>query len=298
MTENAQLPIRALEDLGVQFRAIAGDERTTPGGPIRARSVVVALAVFVVLGVFSLTPPGRAAADWVADRFGIGEQGGAPTLTEFREFANEGTIADGARAYVLATGPAPHNLVYEFITFRSNADGAHCFETDVRKKGGGAFLSTGGPCGQIPQSGGLSLDGAGGSLSNGLELRTALGRASLDIATVEVELNGKRQEAELTLVDEGVAEELGFNGPFQIFASFFTEMGGALTVTGRDAEGEVVATDSAFLSDPYEDHRRLCLRLRASAAAGRTSEEKADAFCQAFAAIRAEKYPQSRNSGR
>jgi hypothetical protein len=287
MTGNAQHDIRALAELGGEFRRVAREDPQVTGAMGRGRLVAGGAALLLALAVFSFTPPGRAAADWLAERVGIGEPGGAPTLTEFREFTTEGTIGEGQPAYVLATGPAPYGGRYEFITFRNRRDGTHCFEVNLLRSGGRVGGSYGGPCGPIPEAG-LSLDSTGGNAGPDEVLQTAIGRASLDVATVEVQYDGQQREAELTLVEDDLAEELGFEGSFQVFAEFFTDQGGTLRVTGRDAAGNVVATESVRIPDFYADSRKLCHRLRASAERGRTSEKKADAFCGMFAQLKAE----------
>ena len=253
MTDHTQYDISALEELGNQFRGLADSGKTAPAIGGRARLAVAALAVVLALGVFSLTPPGRAAAEWVADQFRAGEPGGPPTLTEFREFATEGTIADGVRANVLASGPATQGLRFEFITFRSNADGMHCFEVNILKESGGPFSSGGGGCGQVPETAGLRMDSWGANVTPDRELFSVLGRVSEDVKSVEVEFDGQVVEADLVEVDEALIDRFNFAHPFSVFSAFFSEVGegGRAQVTARDEAGNEIASQRYYVMNPF-----------------------------------------------
>lgn len=239
---------------GARERALAAaraaPSRSTARSP-RPRTRLATLAFAAIAAAGFLTPPGQAVATWVAERIGIGEPGGEPTLRQLRQGWNRGTIADGVPAHVLARGPAPYGH-YEFITFRSNRDGAHCFEfnlPEMRNSGGGG-------CEPLPARRGLALDvslGVAGhpDLPPGESVQSVGGRVSADIATVEVRLDGRLAATRLTEIPAGLATRLGFERPFGFFVAFpeGAAGGGLIEVTARGANGAELAREVLSLPD-------------------------------------------------
>ena len=273
------------------------ERQQSSSSPRALRGLRAALAAgLLIVVVVAFTPPGRAAAEWIAERVGIGEPGGEPSLKEFREFTTEGTIAEGRRATVVARGPTPHGGHYELLTFKEKRYGSRCYELNIADAQGRPFSSSGGSCERagapaqgagaaaqpLPASGGLRIDSTGTSILPDRELQSVVGRVSADVESVEVSFNGPL-ETQLIPVDEALAEELGIEHPFQVFAAFATEArhGGMIEIIARDETGNEVAHFRRRQFDLVADNDFICQmeRERAARPGGRTPEQ-ADRFCQ------------------
>lgn len=238
-----------------------GVERRRPGH----QALAVGVVVLAVAAAVAFTPPGRAAAEWVAERFGIGEPGGPPSQQTFREFANEGTIAEGAPAYVLARGPTPHGGHYEFITYKSNRDGSRCFEFDVTDARGRVAGTYGGGCSVLLEREGLRLDSSGASIDpSGQGLQSIAGRVSEDVESVDVDFNGRLVETELTPVPTEVVDALGMEAPFKVYVAFIEDFtrGGVVEVTARDQVGSAAAQAELEIPNYEATYALFCKEQR------------------------------------
>ena len=263
-------------------------------GGLRAALVAALLIAFVV----AFTPPGQAAAEWIAEKVGIGEPGGEPTLREYREFTTEGSSAEGVRATVLARGSTPFGEHYEYLTYEENRYGSRCYELNLVNAGGGPSGSWGGACerAEAPERGAgaaneplsprgdLRVDATGGNMDPDQRFLLVVGRVSADVASVVVTFNGSELETQVTVVSEELADEVGIEHPFKVFAAFSRQSvahGGLIQVTARDEDGEEVAQFSRNLVDMAAGRAALCedLRERAEAPRGMTKDEAAR-YCE------------------
>jgi hypothetical protein len=108
----AQARERAVAEARAEIEARGHVERATRAGWAHERPLVgVAAAVMLVI-VFLLTPPGRAASAWVGDLVGIGDVGGPPSQEKQGRFIRPGT------AVVIDNGTAPDGSRYEWVGYR------------------------------------------------------------------------------------------------------------------------------------------------------------------------------------
>lgn len=216
----------------------------------------VALAISVVLAAAALwTSPGQAVATWIGERFGAGEPGGPPALEAQRESWNRATVAEGQPAYVLAVGPAPASGRYEFIGYRPKAAAVRtpetdtpCFELNLPKERSSANQG----CGIFPEGGVLFSNGfAGGFGRSGVETIYTAGRASMDVASVEIQFNGSPVEAELASIPVSLLGRIGVEKPFKFFIAFLPggAEGGELLVTARDEGGQELDRSATVVPD-------------------------------------------------
>jgi hypothetical protein len=271
--------IRRLEDLapadldGARRRAklAARAAFAAPGAPardasrrLRLRPVLVAALCLLAAAAGLATPPGQAAADWIAEQIGMGQPGGEPTLQQLREWSSAGKVNEGVPAYVVARGPAPYDSHYEIVTWRSEEAltpdfpeiGPRCFEfnmVELRTWGGAG-------CEFLPASGGLVLDGAGAQLDPAIEYQSVNGRVSADVESVDVLFEGRTIEAEVVPVEEEVREALGFDRPFKTYVAFITDFrhGGTAEIVARDGDGQAVDR----VTQEFIDHEEVCRAMR------------------------------------
>ena len=275
----------ALDQLGQEFKRVAADDPNT--GRAWSQFASAAALAIVLLFAFSFTPPGRAAADWVADQFRAGEPGGHPSATDFREFATEGTVAEGVPAHVVASGAAPRGGSWEYITFYNRADEVPCFETNQRD-GEGRPSSGGGVCGQIAEQGDLRLDWGANANPEG-ELLSLIGPASMDVARVQADFDGETVDAELEPVPADLATRFGFDHPFQVYSAFFTDLGtgGLLRLTAFDASGDEIVSRRTSIMDPtWATPAGVCrlLRMEARRKGTAAAAARAKRECRTFLA--------------
>jgi hypothetical protein len=151
-----EIPVADAADARERAVAAARSEIAVRRGPApaprrpRRRAFQIALAT-ALLGAALLSPPGRAATDWVGDLVGIGDVGGKPTK-KHREDQAPGP------AIVINNGFAPDGTRYEWVVY-------HC-RHDFRPEGmpgaiNGYGVSLEWP-GQSPDSGGGSCEDRGG----------------------------------------------------------------------------------------------------------------------------------------
>ncbi|MGH2974651.1 MAG: hypothetical protein ACRDLL_07275 [Solirubrobacterales bacterium] len=182
------------------------------------------------------TPPGQAVTSWVRDRLGVGRPGEHPTLRQLRAFSSAETAAEGQPAYVLVRGLAPHGDRYEFITYRSKYNHAHCFEVDLPKNRslyGGGCGGTRTP-GNLPSKNGVAIVAAGGNSDIDQRLHFVSGRVSSDVDFVRVAISGHPTKVELKAPPRALLEELGFDHSFKVFIAFLygaVEHGGTIEVS-------------------------------------------------------------------
>jgi hypothetical protein len=233
---------RARAELAVAARVGAGEAKGLHR-PLRLspRPAAALGAAVLAVAAFSLaTSPGQAFTSWVGQRLGFGHPGEHPTLRQLRHWVVDGraggdaplSVGAGQAAYVLARGPAPHDDHWEYITFRSNRTGAHCFEVELPRMRQilGAACEEDGYYG-LAREGGFSLDGSGGNAAAGMEFQILIGRISDDVDSVRVSFDGRRQPVQIVEPPRRLFEQLGFNRTFRVFASFPSGThGGRLTV--------------------------------------------------------------------
>lgn len=217
----------------------------------RMAFAALALTLSAVLAAAALwTAPGQAVAAWIGERLGVGEPGGPPALEELRASWNRGTVADGQPAYVLVAGPAPRSGRYEFIAYRpkDNAAGAPCFELNLRQE----RSSTGQGCGVLPEGGVLYSNGFGGGFGrSGEETIYTTGRASMDVASVDVQFNGTPVKAELSPIPADLLGRIGTEEQFKFFIAFLPNAakGGDLIITARDKDGGELTQKATHVPD-------------------------------------------------
>ena len=259
--------------------ARAGVRRERRGGRLRL-AFALAAAATVVAGFAVLTPPGRAFTSWVGERIGLGEPGGHPTLQSLRHFATSETAAAGQPAYVLVSGPVPGGGGYELVTYRNRrepgkgwpADGGRCFELELTGAASKSLFGQG--CG-LPkaEAGLLATGGANSGPPGGRPVFVVDGRASADVASVEVSLDGHKLPVQLRPVPDWLIQRLQIRRPFKFFIAVLRQAPRArrLTVVARDAGGR----GSPAVACPWRAlrcSRRTCVLLRlgcAGRAAGR-----------------------------
>jgi hypothetical protein len=245
-----------------------------------ARVAVAAALTVLALGLLTaFTPPGRAVASWVGDQLGFGQVGEHPTLRQLRHkllYAPKPgspmrTQASGQAAYVLARGPAPHDSHWEYITYRSNRDDAHCFEVEIAKLrqiiGGGCEGK--GP--QLSATRGLVVDSAGGNTQKGMRLQMVAGRASSDVQAIRAEVDGHRIPVQLTEPPPALLQKLGFSGSFKVYAAFppFTTGGANLTLRPvvDGVPGRAVVRPTLMILPDLEELAKRLRRGRSGASA-------------------------------
>jgi hypothetical protein len=96
-------------------RAEVGVPRARRPRPVVGRRLATALCAIALLAAGLLTPPGRAAAEWVGDLVGIGEVGGKPTNGP-TGFQKPGT------GVVIDNGTAPDGTRYEWVAYGCKVD--------------------------------------------------------------------------------------------------------------------------------------------------------------------------------
>lgn len=235
------------------------------------------LAVMASLGVLALvgliaTPPGQAITSWIGDRVGLGQPGGHPSLKKLREHAFKSE--KGGTAHVLIRGHGPAGP-YEYITYLAHEGPKNkkrlvrCFEIDLPKR----RALQGGSCGLPAGKMGLKLDApgsAGGNVGPEAEVHFATGRVSEDVASVDVELDGRSVPVQLRTVPAVLTESLGLPRPFKVFVAFFAHaaQGGRLTVIARDEAGVLVARASRDLPDTMALRDERCQEVKRLAREG------------------------------
>jgi hypothetical protein len=112
--------------------------------------------------------------------------------------------------------------------------------------------STGQGCGVLPDEGVLYSNGFGGGFGrSGEETIYTTGRASMDVASVDVLFNGSPVKAELAAVPADLVGQMGIEEQFKFFIAFLPDAanGGDLTVTARDKDGEELASKATSVPD-------------------------------------------------
>ena len=220
------------------------------------RLELAALLAVVAVGLTAFavwTAPGQAAASWTAERLGIGDPGGHPSLEELRASWNGGTVAENRPAYVLVKGSVADSGQYEFITYRGKAEngagaGGPCFELDLAE----VPSSTSQGCGVFPEGGVLYSDGFGGGFGrSGGEAFYTAGRVSPEVGSVEVELDGTPVPVELVPVPQELLTrfEIGPDFAFYIASLPHAAHGGRLSTTAIGGDGQVLDSKTTFIPD-------------------------------------------------
>jgi len=229
---------RAVAEIPGRMRA-ARSARARRRRQLAPRLAAGVIAICLVLASLTLfTAPGRAVSSWVGDQLGFGRPGEHPTLRQIRHkliyapaHANE-SVGAGQPAYVLARGKATLGAYWEFITFRSNKTGAHCYEIEVPK----LRMIVSSACeekeSRLASKDGLQVDTISGNGEVGMRFMMAVGRISDDVEGVRVRFRGRPVPVETEEPPASLFEELGFKQTFKVFAAFPTgiETGGELTI--------------------------------------------------------------------
>jgi len=253
----AALPAR------VRSARAARTRRRRQLAPRIAAAVIVLCLALASLTIF--TAPGRAVSNWVGDQLGFGQPGEHPTLRQIRHkliyapaHANE-SVGAGQAAYVLARGRATLGAYWEFITFRSNKTGAHCYEVEVPKR----RMIVSSACeekeSRLASENGLQVDTMSGNGGLRESFMMVVGRISDDVDGVRVRVDGRTVPVEIEEPPASLFEELGFKRTFEVFAAFPTgiEKGGELTVVavkdgrpvGRVVRSQLMNQRTAAIAD-------------------------------------------------
>jgi hypothetical protein len=243
---------RALEAVPAQV----GAARSTTRSERRFWSrfaVAAALGLMLVISFSVLTSPGQAFTNWVGDRIGFGEPGGPPALHSLHTNSMRGTIGEGVPAYVLLRGPGPLGGAYEFITFEATSPtgrqptggSTRCFQLEFPDAQNLFHAGCGVPSPRDP----LLYEGVGGNSATGASYQFASGRVSDEVATVDLAIDGQSLPVELRAIPADLIERFDIGRPFKFFVVFLDGnlRKGDVTVTARDAAGEVLATRTESL---------------------------------------------------
>jgi len=279
---------RAVAEIPGRIRA-ARSARARRRRQLAPRLAAGVIAICLVLASLTLfTAPGRAVSSWVGDQLGFGRPGEHPTLRQIRHklvyAPGPAASTDGAgqAAYVLARGPMPHHAAWEFITFRSNRTGVHCFEVEIAKL---RQLSTAG-CeeegSRLAAEDGMRIADMSGNAAAGMKFQMLLGRISPDVDTVRIEFDGRRVPVQIVEPPASLFGELGFHHTFKVFAAFplGTERGGTLTVTAIKDGAPVGHTEEIRLFDQRIMDRQVCRSAEHLAAEGKLKEFNARRTCR------------------
>ncbi|MFT3866387.1 MAG: hypothetical protein QM729_19175 [Solirubrobacterales bacterium] len=276
---------RAIEEIPTRVRSARSRRRREPI-PRLAAIFIVACLVLASLTLF--TPPGRAVSSWVGDQLGFGQPGEHPTLRHLRHqlvYAPDHpdwTAGAGQAAYVLARGPMPHEAAWEFITYRSNRTGVHCFEVEIAKL---RQLSSAG-CEEegfrLPREDGLSIADMSGNAAPGMKFQMVLGRLSSDVETARVEFDGRPVPVRVVEPSVAVFKKLGFHRTFKVFAAFpeGTERGGVLTVVAIEDGVPVGHVEARRYPDQQIMNREVCRSSEEDAKEGKMKERQARRLCR------------------
>lgn len=228
--------------------------------PVKSRGFAfrIAAAAVILLAAISLTPPGRAAAEWFGELVGVGEVGGPPT-----ESSQVGDFNPDSEELVLAAGEAADGTPFEIIAYRSdvplgekgptvcvNADligdtavgGAACYSGALRFKGLCCTTSSFSPRqpGSFRVQGSISPEVARVSVrylnSSGANqtAEAAIGMITPEFAK-RLEIDNPSGIFVVSLPD--VAEESGLPKPL-------TSTAEPVQVTAFDADGNELGTES------------------------------------------------------
>lgn len=187
----------------------------------------VGLCLTMVAAAVSFTAPGRAAAGWFGERFGIGQPGGEPTESALRESWVRGTEAEGAKATVVARGANPYGGHYELLTYVESSGpdvGARCYELDFVPQrnsfqagceGGAEPLES-----RLPASDAMRIIARGSNSDPDDRFQFIAGRASSDISSIGATLNGEILPVELVEPSQVLLDEFGLPPGFKFFIAF------------------------------------------------------------------------------
>lgn len=283
--ERAKLAVRSR----VARRAAAKSRpgRFAAARPRLAVALAVVLAALAATAVF--TPPGQAFTSWVGERLGFGDPGGPPTLRDLRAFATEGRSEGEERAYVLLRRPVPGFGHYELVTYRTKdepgkqwpANGARCYELDFPEE-----RSIGGPrCGLPDSQHPLRFDGIGGSFKFDHEpLIHVSGRVSSEVDSVEVDFNGEPVPVDLAPIPAELIDRFQIRRPFKFFIALLRngERGGPVTITARDAAGQVLARRKTRAINHVEMQRGICKMAKRQVREGKLKRRFLRFSCRLF----------------
>lgn len=267
------------------------ERRSLMRRPTLRAAVIVAVICLALASLTLFTAPGRAVGSWVGDQLGFGEPGGQPTLRQLRHKLVDGPLGrtffaqgGGRPAYVLARGPAPNGDRWEFITFRSDRTGAHCFEVELPRS---RQLVGGGCKGEEPRlarEDGLTVGmSSHGDAVAGPRKLMVHGRISDNVDSVRVTLDGRPVPVQVVEPPERLLEELGFSHSFKVFLSFPADGGRGGTLRVRAVKDGAVVADERFTLHPLRPHveaRQVCEMNRRLAEEGRLSKKLLHRTCE------------------
>lgn len=205
-------------------------------------------ALLTILLLATLTTPGQAVAEWVGERFGIGQPGGPPTMTELRELT-DGSSDTGA-AIVIASGRDPNGNSFEILTWTENATGHRCFGLDIP---GLSALTNICIDRDLPTNAGLQIMSLNGNESGYF----LIGRITPDVASVRALFRGNPIEVQRLKVSQSLLTRVGIDRSFHfIVSSIRTSRGGPIEITARAANGQILAVNSIAVPSIGLEHSR------------------------------------------
>jgi hypothetical protein len=216
--------------------------------PSRRRPVMrfrLAVAAAVAAGIVALasTPPGRAAADWVADLIGIADVGEAPTV------APAPTVGDEPRpprATVIASGLTARGDPFEWVL--DGTSRGTCLTLLLPARGAS---EAGGACGEdlfLPLRGDEIFPWGSSGLGRGENV--VYGFISPTVASVKLTFDHDGQTATLDAVTEQIPLKLlrqaGADRPRGVFIAFLPlgVLTSEVTATAYDTQGEALGSAS------------------------------------------------------
>lgn len=131
---------------------------------------------------------------------------------------------------------------------------------------------------------------AGGSVRGGVgpgsEFMLVNGRASAEVAAVEVDFSGRPVPVELRSVPAWLIEELGIRRPFKFYIGSLHHAahGGVVTLTARDAGGRVVARRRSRVPDRTVSRAAFCRMVKRAAAEGKATARNVRLTCRGLGA--------------
>lgn len=214
-------------------------ERSRAWRPVALAS----LALLAVLLLSTLTAPGQAVAEWVGQRFGIGEPGGQPTLVEFRERIESG----GETSTVIARGPLATGGHFEILTWAQTPGDLRCFGFDIPHLP--SIIST---CfdQNLPPGSDLHVMSVAGNEDGYL----LVGRASPAVASVRVESQGAPLDAQLIKIDRSLLTRLGIDHPLRFIISEIEPNSKVIDLTAKAVNGKTLTALSIPVSNIPMEH--------------------------------------------
>jgi hypothetical protein len=243
---------------GVEAVATAMVASPAPS-PARRRWLVPAAVALAIVLALSLTPPGRAVAEWAAELVGIGEVGGPPSVNE--------PVIDtipSSEQVVVATGETPNGQAFEVVIYRTdqlakpNEDPlptGNCIQTVFPDQGerfdgggsGGCSYGSGRARGVQALRMGYPGPRFGGAILEG----EATPRARRVEVSYETRARGRRETvATVAFVRGSTAQRVGIERPTTYFVAFMPGLARPeppelprVELVARDGRGAIVARD-------------------------------------------------------